>query len=87
VPLYTYLTTYKGASYVAQARRSNFRGFPDWIAEMPANALPGLTLALRKELNPYDGTFEEVPNRQHVWQKKLMIGGSELVVVVVQTED
>ena len=87
MPLYTYVTTYKGASYVAQDRRSNFKGFPGWIQEMPANALPGLTPALRKELNPYQGDFESVPNRQNVWRKSLIVGGSELVVLAIQTED
>jgi hypothetical protein len=87
MPLYTYVTVYKGATYVAQARHSNFKGFTDWITGVPANALPDLTPALRRKLNPYDGTFEEVPNRRHVWKKKLMVGGSELVAFVIQTKD
>jgi hypothetical protein len=86
MPLYTYVTTYKGASYVTQGRGSNFKGFPIWLAEMPATALPGLTPALRKELNPYQGDFEPVPNREHVWRKSLLVGGSELTVIVVETK-
>jgi len=86
MPLYTYVTIYKGASYVAQGRRSNFKGFPIWFQDMPVNALPDLTPALRKQVNPYDGTFVPVPNRQHVWRKTLLVGGSELVVIVIQTD-
>jgi hypothetical protein len=86
MPLYTYVTAYKGATYVSQSRHSNPKGFATWLAEMPENALPGLTTALRKQLNPYHGSFEEVPNRQHMWQKKLTIGESELVVIAIQTD-
>jgi len=42
MPLYTYVTTYKGAAYVVQGRRSNFKGFPVWFENLPASALPAL---------------------------------------------
>lgn len=87
MPLYTYVTAYKGATYVTQKRRSNFKGWPDWLTEMPANALPGLTPALRKGLDPYSGTFVEVPNRRHVWKKTMAVGGADLVVVAIQTDE
>ena len=31
MPLYTYVAIYKGTSYIAQQRRSNYQGFGDWI--------------------------------------------------------
>jgi hypothetical protein len=86
MPLYTYIATYKGQSYVAQGRHSNFQGFPMWFGEMPATALPALTPALRKEVNLYQGKFEPIQNRKKVWQKTLSVGGSDLTVFVVQTE-
>jgi len=44
MPLYTYILVYKGHSYVAQGRYSNFRGFvSSWTSELPPNVLPGLT--------------------------------------------
>jgi hypothetical protein len=36
MPLYTYVATYRGASYIVQHRRSNFQGFGDWIQALPA---------------------------------------------------
>ena len=52
MPLYTYIATFKGASYVAQGSYSNFRGFVSaWSGDLPDNALPSLTVALRKELS------------------------------------
>jgi hypothetical protein len=86
MPLYTYVTTYKGATYVAQGRHSNFKGFATWIADIPDKALPELTPALRKQLNPYQGDFDPLPNQERVWRKSLMVGGSELTVVAVETK-
>ena len=89
MPLYTYILVYKGHSYVAQGRHSNFRGFvSSWTSELPPNALPGLTPNLHKELGEkaYRGAFDEVPNRKHVWTKQIELGGSEFRVYAVQTE-
>ena len=89
MPLYTYVVTYKDASYVAQGRFSNFKGFVTaWTSEMPENALPGLTTPLRKELfgKAYRGEFAEIPNRKNVWRKVLDIGGNPFVVYAIQTE-
>ena len=79
MPLYTYVATYKGMSYIAQRRRSNFQGFGDWIEELP----PALRKKATKDM--FAG-FEPVPNRQNVWRKTLMIDGGELVVIAVQTD-
>jgi hypothetical protein len=35
MPLYTYVAIYKGSSYIAQQRRSNYQGFGDWIEALP----------------------------------------------------
>jgi hypothetical protein len=88
MPLYTYVVTYRGGSYVAQASHSNFSGFgSEWAEEFPKDALPALTPALRRELSiaPYRGTFTPIPNREHVWKKALTLGGHELVVYAIQT--
>jgi hypothetical protein len=89
MPLYTYLSSFKGATCVTQDRRSNFRGFVNaWTSELPANALPALTPSLRKELGAkaYGGEFAEVPNRKNVWRKVIDLSGEEFVVYAIQTE-
>ncbi|WP_224963111.1 hypothetical protein [Geomonas subterranea] len=89
MPLYTYIVTFKGSSYVAQAKHSNFRGFvSSWTSELPQNALQGLTPDLKKELSQkaYRGEFNEVPNRKHVWKKSIDLEGEEFTVFAVQTE-
>ena len=78
MPLYTYLATYKGESYIAQARRSNPKAFPDWVEALPSE--------LQGKVNPYDGTFEAIANRKNVWRKTVMLGGSDLLVFVIQTD-
>ena len=78
MPLYTYVSTYKGQSHISQSRRSNPKGFPDWAEVLPQE--------IRAKLNPYDGAFESVPNRLNVWRKTLTIDGSELVVFAIQTD-
>ena len=79
MPLYTYVTIYKGASHTVQARRSNPSGFADWLEAMPAT--------LRKQVcSPYAG-FEPIPNRRKAWMRREIIEGSELIVIAVQTAD
>ena len=80
MPLYTHVIAYKGETYIAQARRSNPKGFPDWIEALP----PSLR---KKVLDPYHGAFEAVPNRHGVWQRRLTVDGTELIVTVVQTDE
>ena len=86
MPLYTYMTTYRGAVHIAQVRHSNFKGFATWITDMPVNALPGLSAEHRKNLNPYAGDFIPVPNQDRVWKKTLAVDGSDLTAVVVETK-
>jgi hypothetical protein len=87
MPLYTYVVTYKGGSYVSQARHSNFRGWLDWT-DIPPNALPGLSPKMKRELVQiaYRVDFVEVPNRRHVWQKTLKVRGEDFTVHAIQTE-
>jgi hypothetical protein len=86
MPLYTYVLTFKGATYVAQSRHSNFQGFIDWT-DIPPDALPGLSAKMKKELQQiaYAG-FVEVPNRRHVWRKTLKVRGEDFTVHAIQTE-
>ncbi len=89
MPLYTYIVSFKGSNYVAQAKHSNFKGFvSSWTSELPPNAIKGLTTELKKELSQkaYRGDFDEVPNRKHVWKKTIDLGGEEFALIAVQTE-
>jgi hypothetical protein len=89
MPLYTYIAAYKSSTYVAQGSYSNFKGFvSSWSGDLPQNALPSLTPALKNELSrkAYQGEFIAVANRKHVWRKSIEIGGSEFVVYAIQTE-
>jgi hypothetical protein len=87
MPLYTYIVTFEGASYVAQGRRSNFQGFITWFDEALLKSLPGLTPKLKKQLGEkaYSG-FVEMPNRKKVWRKTIDLDGKEMIVYAVQTE-
>jgi hypothetical protein len=85
MPLYTYVVAYKDATYVSQARRSNFTGFGDWASGLPKTALSPST---RKELaGKMYGGFEAMPNRVGVWRKTINIAGSEMVVLAIHTAD
>lgn len=89
MPLYTYVVSYKGATHVAQGSHSNFRGFiSTWCTDLPARALPDLTPALHRELasKAYGGEFPPIANIKHAWRKAIELGGSEFVVVAVQTQ-
>jgi hypothetical protein len=84
MPLYTYVVSYKDETYIIQARRSNPSGFADWFTGLPTTAL---TPAERKELSATQlyGVFDAIPERVHAWRKHLVIGGSKMTVVAVQT--
>ena len=89
MPLYTYVVSYKGATHVAQGSHSNFKGFiSTWCSNLPAGALPTLTPALHHDLaaKAYRGEFPPVANIKHAWRKSIELGGSEFVVVAVQTQ-
>jgi hypothetical protein len=77
MPLYTYVVTYKEATYVVQRKRSNFQGFGDW-----AEALPP---ALRKNVSLYTG-FDPIPNRQSVWRNVQTVDGHDLIIIAVATD-
>lgn len=89
MPLYTYLVTFKGSTYVAQDRKSNFKGFySSWSTNIPKGALPGLDSKLESELSSkaFIGDFQPLPNRKNVWCKTIELGGDLLTVHAVQTE-
>jgi hypothetical protein len=79
MPLYTYVAVYKGTSYIAQQRRSNYQGSGDWIQALPS------ALKEKAAQSMYAG-FEPVPNRKNVWQRTQTIDDSEMVVIAIQTE-
>lgn len=85
MPLYTYVVCYRGTTHLCQARRSNFRGFGDWVKELPRDGF-GAAATRAIEAQRYGG-FEAVPNRTHVWQKRFMVDGDAFVVTAVDTKD
>jgi len=92
MPLYTFVMTYDGRSYVAQERRSNFTGFTtSWLRDIPVSTFPTLTTALRSELQKKmvfdDSKFTIIPNRKNVWFKQVEIAGQPFITHVVQTTD
>ena len=82
MPLYTYVVSFKGSTYVSQSSHSNFRGFISWV-----DAVGNIPPALRQELahKAYRGEFSAVENKEHVWRKSIELGGQELVVHAIQT--
>lgn len=90
MPLYTYISSFQGSQHAEQGRYSNFKGFASGASsEMPEGALPGLTPRLREEMGERANRckWEPVPNRRNVWRTAISLGGSDLVVHVVQTEE
>jgi hypothetical protein len=82
MPLYTYVTSYKGAVHVSQGRHSNFKGFPTWLNSLPPSTLPALTPDLRKGIDPHRGDFEPLPNVERAWRRTIQVGDG----VVVETK-
>jgi hypothetical protein len=83
------VVSYKGATHVAQGSHSNFKGFiSTWCSNLPAGALPALTPALHFDLaeKACRGEFPPIANIKHAWRKSIELGGSEFVVVAVQTQ-
>lgn len=77
MPLYVYVVTYKGMSYINQAEGSNVRGFPNWIAAIPKE--------LQNAVDPSDNAFEASPNQPNVWRKVISIDGIDLVIRAIET--
>jgi hypothetical protein len=89
MPLFTYVVSYKGGTYVAQDRKSNFKGWwSSWTSDIPAGALPALTNELKRELAKpwlHGDDWAPVPNRANVWKKAFLLNESEFCVYAVQT--
>lgn len=89
MPLFTYVVSYRGDTYVSQGSHSNFTGFAmTWASSMPSSALRSLSPSLRKELvkRAYEGVFQPVSSAKHVWIKTVDLDGHSLTVHAVQTE-
>ncbi len=89
MPLFTYLVSYQGSLFVEQDQKSNFRGFvAHLLGQMPENALPNVTPALRKELTEalMRSEWQPVPNRTRVWRTSIELRGKPFVIHCVQTE-
>lgn len=90
MPLYTYISSYRGALHAEQGRYSNFKGFASAaLSRMAEGSLPGLTPTLRREMGEaaHRCEWEAVPNRRNVWRTAFLLGGSDFVIHVVQTEE
>jgi hypothetical protein len=90
MPLYTYISSFRGSLHAEQGRYSNFKGFASGaLSKMPEGALPGLTPVLRKEMGEkaLRCEWEAVPNRRNLWRTAFTLGGADFVVHVVQTEE
>ena len=90
MPLYTYISSYRGSLHVVQGRYSNFKGFASGaLSDIPEGAMPRLTQKLRTEMGEraHRCEWEPVPNRRNVWRAAFPLGGSEFAVHVVQTEE
>ncbi len=90
MPLYTYISSYRGILHSEQGRFSNFKGFASGaLGKIPDGALPGLTHALRTEMieKALRCQWEAVPNRRNLWRATFPVGDAEFVVHVVHTDD
>lgn len=90
MPLYTYVSSYRGLLHVEQGRFSNFKGFASGaLSNIPDGALPGLTPALRAEMaeKACRCEWQAAPNRRNVWRTAFPLGGCDFVILAVQTED
>ncbi len=87
MPLYTYIATYRGGSYVEQERRSNFRGFAaSLVGGIPEQALPDFK-AVRKDAveKIMRANWTKIANRQNVWSASVDLEGGRFVLYSVQT--
>ncbi len=90
MPLYTYIATYRGASYAGQNRFSNFKGFASRvIGDVPDGVLPGLDKAMRNDVIEamWRGQWQPIANRKNVWRNSFEVRGSEFVLYAVQTDE
>jgi hypothetical protein len=87
VPLYTFITTYEGQTYVSQATRSNYEGHADWVNALPKTVMSKWSKEDHQRFK-WDvfGGFHAIPNRANTWIKTMRFGGSDMIVVAVQTE-
>jgi len=83
MPLYTYVISFNGNTYVSQSSHSNFRGFISWV-----DVVKDISSALKQELaqKAYRGEFYAIENKKHIWRKSIDLGGHELVVHAIQTQ-
>ncbi|NJL79789.1 MAG: hypothetical protein HC836_11165 [Richelia sp. RM2_1_2] len=89
MPLYTYIVTYRGDTYITQDKKSNFKGFvSSWTSEIPPGVLTSLTPNLLKELQKlaYSSDFTPISGRTNVWRKTILLNDDQFVVIAVQTE-
>jgi hypothetical protein len=90
MPLYTYVVSYRGATYAEQTRASNFKGFAGGVVgSIPASALPTLPATLRNEMlqSAMRCEWREVPNRSGLWRAAFDLAGDAFVIYAVLSKD
>lgn len=88
MPLYTYVASYRGATFADQIRSSNFKGFAGGVlGSMPSGALPTLGPSLRNDMihAAMRCDWVSVPNRTNLWRAAFDLNGSEFSIFAVQT--
>jgi len=89
MPLYTYVLSFREATYVVQDRRSNYHGSAyALIAAVPDHALPGLTDQLRREAGDkaLRSRWDALPNRAKVWRTSFDLGSKTFEMLAIQTD-
>jgi hypothetical protein len=88
MPLYTYVVSYNGRTFVDQDRKSNFKGFTSrLIAGGSFYDQLGLTKDVRQEMTGAiaRASWAEAPNREKVWQTEIVVGGKTLSMFAIDT--
>lgn len=86
MPLYTYIATYRGRSYVKQGRYSNYRGWtPYMITEMPESFVPKSDKALLQELvgKLQRSEWSAVDFCSNVWRTSVEVRGDRFEYIAV----
>ena len=88
MPLFTYVASYRGTTFVDQTRSSNFKGaICGVLGGMPNGALPTVGASYRNDVLDKAMRCEWVsmPNRTNLWRATFDLSGSEFSIFAIQT--
>jgi len=89
MPFYTYVVSYRGATYVDQVRSSNIKGHgPGFVGAMLAKPEAHFSPKMINETvgKAYYTEWTPVPNRINLWRASFDLEGSEFLIHVIQTQ-